>query len=149
LDEPLLEVSTDKVNSEIPSPVAGRLVRTLAAPDEELQVGDPLAKIVVLSAIEKGSSPTPSKEKVAPTPSPTTSEMSDFFSPAVLRTASELGVSLEEMKKSSLLAPRVELQSKILKPMQQARQTQRNAALKISPQHAPRQPALLPLILRK
>ena len=31
LDEPLLEVSTDKVNSEIPSPVAGRLTRILAS----------------------------------------------------------------------------------------------------------------------
>ena len=45
LDEPLLEVSTDKVNSEIPSPVAGRLTRILASVDEELQVGEPLGQI--------------------------------------------------------------------------------------------------------
>src|SRR3989344_3751741 len=43
LDEPLLEVSTDKVNSEIPSPVAGVLEKILADVDVELQVGEPLA----------------------------------------------------------------------------------------------------------
>ena len=44
-DEPLLEVSTDKVNSEIPSPVSGVLVEILAQNDQELQVGEPLAVI--------------------------------------------------------------------------------------------------------
>ena len=39
LDEPLLEVSTDKVNSEIPSPAVGILKEIHAAPDQELQVG--------------------------------------------------------------------------------------------------------------
>lgn len=99
LDESLLEVSTDKVNSEIPSPVAGRLTRILASADEELQVGDPLAKISVSSAAEKSYAPTPQVEKVSSAPAQTTGEMREFFSPAVLRTASELGVSLEEMKK--------------------------------------------------
>lgn len=45
LDEPLLEVSTDKVNSEIPSPTAGILRQILAQPDQELQVGEALAII--------------------------------------------------------------------------------------------------------
>jgi len=45
LDEPLLEVATDKVNSEIPSPVKGILKEVLAKVDQELDVGAPLAII--------------------------------------------------------------------------------------------------------
>ena len=52
-DEALLEVSTDKVNSEIPSPVAGILQAILAQTDQEVQVGEPLG-IVAL----KGSAST-------------------------------------------------------------------------------------------
>ncbi|WP_018134380.1 2-oxoglutarate dehydrogenase, E2 component, dihydrolipoamide succinyltransferase [Acaricomes phytoseiuli] len=45
VDEPLLEVSTDKVDTEIPSPVAGVLEEILVAEDETAEVGSPLAKI--------------------------------------------------------------------------------------------------------
>ncbi len=45
VDEPLLEVSTDKVDTEIPSPVAGKLTKILAAEDETVEVGGDLAII--------------------------------------------------------------------------------------------------------
>ena len=45
LDEPLLEVSTDKVDTEIPSPVAGVLQEILVAEDETVPVGAALAVI--------------------------------------------------------------------------------------------------------
>ena len=45
VDEPLVEVSTDKVDTEIPSPVAGVLLEQLAAEDDEVEVGAPLARI--------------------------------------------------------------------------------------------------------
>src|SRR3954454_22173177 len=45
VDEPLLEVSTDKVDTEIPSPVAGTVTRLLAAEDETVPVGADLAVI--------------------------------------------------------------------------------------------------------
>ena len=45
VDEPLLEVSTDKVDTEIPSPVAGKLTKILAAEDETVEVGGDLAMI--------------------------------------------------------------------------------------------------------
>ncbi|GAB3249842.1 2-oxo acid dehydrogenase subunit E2 [Arthrobacter pigmenti] len=45
VDEPLLEVSTDKVDTEIPSPVAGVIEEILVAEDETAEVGSPLAKI--------------------------------------------------------------------------------------------------------
>ncbi|MEX3566878.1 2-oxoglutarate dehydrogenase, E2 component, dihydrolipoamide succinyltransferase [Micrococcus endophyticus] len=45
VDEPLVEVSTDKVDTEIPSPVAGVLQEILAEEDETVEVGAPLATI--------------------------------------------------------------------------------------------------------
>src|SRR4051794_9069456 len=44
-DEPLLEVSTDKVDTEIPSPAAGVLSRIVVAEDETADVGSELAVI--------------------------------------------------------------------------------------------------------
>ncbi|MET1034075.1 MAG: 2-oxoglutarate dehydrogenase, E2 component, dihydrolipoamide succinyltransferase [Arthrobacter sp.] len=45
VDEPLLEVSTDKVDTEIPSPVAGVIEEILVAEDETADVGAPLVRI--------------------------------------------------------------------------------------------------------
>ncbi|WP_138442925.1 2-oxoglutarate dehydrogenase, E2 component, dihydrolipoamide succinyltransferase [Sinomonas susongensis] len=45
VDEPLVEVSTDKVDTEIPSPIAGILEEILVAEDETAEVGAPLARI--------------------------------------------------------------------------------------------------------
>ena len=46
-DEPLVEVSTDKVDAEVPSPASGTLVRILVGPDETVQVGAALGEIEV------------------------------------------------------------------------------------------------------
>jgi pyruvate dehydrogenase E2 component (dihydrolipoamide acetyltransferase) len=53
VDEPLLEVSTDKVDTEIPSPAAGVLLEIKAAEDETVEVGAVLA--VIGDADESGS----------------------------------------------------------------------------------------------
>ncbi|OFN77841.1 2-oxoglutarate dehydrogenase, E2 component, dihydrolipoamide succinyltransferase [Corynebacterium sp. HMSC074E01] len=45
VDEPLLEVSTDKVDTEIPSPVAGTLVEILAEEDDTVDVGAVIARV--------------------------------------------------------------------------------------------------------
>ncbi|TGJ97218.1 2-oxoglutarate dehydrogenase, E2 component, dihydrolipoamide succinyltransferase, partial [Actinotalea fermentans ATCC 43279 = JCM 9966 = DSM 3133] len=45
IDEPLLEVSTDKVDTEIPSPFAGVLEQILVQEDETVEVGTDLAVI--------------------------------------------------------------------------------------------------------
>ena len=45
VDEPLLEVSTDKVDTEIPSPVAGVIEAILVAEDETVEVGTILVTI--------------------------------------------------------------------------------------------------------
>src|SRR3712207_3022652 len=63
VDEPLLEVSTDKVDTEIPSPVAGTLLEIKVAEDETVEVGADLA--IVGSA---DAAPAPVEEKPAPAP---------------------------------------------------------------------------------
>jgi len=45
VDEPLLEVSTDKVDTEIPSPIAGVIEEILVAEDETVEVGTALVRI--------------------------------------------------------------------------------------------------------
>ncbi|NGX37898.1 MAG: Dihydrolipoyllysine-residue acetyltransferase component of pyruvate dehydrogenase complex [Chlamydiae bacterium] len=93
-DEPLLEVSTDKVNSEIPSPIAG-IVKTIhAQPDQELNVGELLATIAQEGAAAP-KPPSPSKpQEAAPT-----EEMKDYYSPALLRLARENNISFDELGK--------------------------------------------------
>src|SRR5262249_52982856 len=41
----MVEVSTDKVDAEVPSPAAGTVTKILVQPDEEIEVGKPLAEI--------------------------------------------------------------------------------------------------------
>jgi len=57
IDEPLLEVSTDKVDTEIPSPVAGTLQEILVAEDETVPVGADLA--VIGEGAASADSPAP------------------------------------------------------------------------------------------
>ncbi len=55
-DETLLEISTDKVDSEVPSPAAGTLVEILAEEDETIEVGQAIAIISTGKSAGSGSS---------------------------------------------------------------------------------------------
>jgi 2-oxoglutarate dehydrogenase E2 component (dihydrolipoamide succinyltransferase) len=68
VDEPLLEVSTDKVDTEIPSPVAGVLSKIVVAVDQTVAVGAELA-VINESGSAAASAPVVS-EPVAQTPAP-------------------------------------------------------------------------------
>ena len=62
-DEPLLEVSTDKVDTEIPAPASGTLLRIVAGEDEVVQVG---AELAVIGDPSEGSTPAaPPREAAA------------------------------------------------------------------------------------
>ena len=68
VDEPLLEISTDKVDTEIPSPAAGTLLEIRSAEDDTVEVGAVLAVIGEASEAEGGgapSEPEPARETPA------------------------------------------------------------------------------------
>jgi pyruvate dehydrogenase E2 component (dihydrolipoamide acetyltransferase) len=71
VDEPLVEVSTDKVDTEIPSPVAGVLVSITADEDATVPVGGELARIGVGAEAGAPSAPNaPPAPKPEPKPEP-------------------------------------------------------------------------------
>ncbi|MFF7947456.1 2-oxoglutarate dehydrogenase, E2 component, dihydrolipoamide succinyltransferase [Streptomyces griseorubiginosus] len=73
-DEPLLEVSTDKVDTEIPSPAAGVLLEIVVGEDETAEVGAKLAVIgapgAAPAAAQAPAAPAPAAEAPAPAPAP-------------------------------------------------------------------------------
>jgi 2-oxoglutarate dehydrogenase E2 component (dihydrolipoamide succinyltransferase) len=108
-DEALLEVSTDKVDTEIPSPVSGVLIEITVAEDGVAQVGGQLGVLGTEStsapapAVETPAAPTtaPAPAPVAPvaTPAPvasgqTINNSSAYATPLVRKLASERGVDL-------------------------------------------------------
>jgi pyruvate dehydrogenase E2 component (dihydrolipoamide acetyltransferase) len=77
VDEPLLEVSTDKVDTEIPSPAAGVLTKILVAEDETVEVG---AELAVIGGDGDGGAPAgqpASAEDAAETPQTPNEQVQD------------------------------------------------------------------------
>ena len=122
LDEILLEIGTDKVDSEIPSSAAGILVEILAEPNDVIDVGKVIAKIntdVSDTAVAtepniktESQKPTPtvssakselevSMRKGASTSTPAVEKAKKFYSPVVMKIASEKGIALNELEKIS------------------------------------------------
>ncbi|MBK9740623.1 MAG: 2-oxoglutarate dehydrogenase, E2 component, dihydrolipoamide succinyltransferase [Actinobacteria bacterium] len=69
-DEPLLEVSTDKVDTEIPAPASGVLLSISVGEDETVAVGAELAVIGDSSAAPAPAAVAPESEPAAPAPEP-------------------------------------------------------------------------------
>lgn len=87
IDEPLLEVSTDKVDTEIPSPVAGVLQKIVVQVDSTVAVGAELAIIAESSGATKAATPAPTPTPTptsapAPTPSPAPPPVAQVSTPA-------------------------------------------------------------------
>jgi 2-oxoglutarate dehydrogenase E2 component (dihydrolipoamide succinyltransferase) len=111
LDEPVLEIATDKVDSEIPSPVAGVLSEILFAEGDTILVNAVIAKITTDAAVSGSQSPVtptsaPASAPAATTPvaSPTSAPTENytqsdrFYSPLVKNIAKEENVSLAELE---------------------------------------------------
>ncbi|GAB2982029.1 2-oxoglutarate dehydrogenase, E2 component, dihydrolipoamide succinyltransferase [Nocardioides montaniterrae] len=79
VDEPLLEVSTDKVDTEIPSPVAGTLLEIKAAEDETVEVG---AVLAVIGAADESAAPADAPAPEAPAAADTAEEPAQAEQPA-------------------------------------------------------------------
>ncbi|WJS92460.1 2-oxoglutarate dehydrogenase, E2 component, dihydrolipoamide succinyltransferase [Microbacterium testaceum] len=90
VDEPLLEISTDKVDTEIPSPVAGTLQEILVQEDETVNVGAALARI--------GSGAAPAAQPAEPAPAPAAEEKSAAPAPAAEQKPAEQPAPAAEEK---------------------------------------------------
>lgn len=117
-DEPVLEIATDKVDSEVPSEVEGTLVEKLFEADDVVQVGQTIAIIETEGEVPSGSDDdeidldledeeeSEYAEEVAESVevaketagSNDFSESSRFYSPLVKNIAKEEGISLEELE---------------------------------------------------
>lgn len=120
-DETLLEISTDKVDTEVPSPESGVLTEILVEEQETVEVGTPLAKISLsgkapktkksktkkTSAKGEKKSQEKETEKESPVETPPSQaeyevfnkakDSNKFFSPLVLNIASKEGISFDEL----------------------------------------------------
>lgn len=91
VDEPLLEVSTDKVDSEVPSPIAGVVTEILVQEDETVDVGTVLCRVG-----NSAAAPAQSSAPAAPAASPTPAAPAAPAAPAV-PPAPSLPDNLEEL----------------------------------------------------
>ena len=123
-DEPILEIATDKVDSDVPSPYDGILLEQRFRVDEVAQVGDVIALIEIEGDTEETAIPVdPEPESYPettpePTPRPVTPEVPEavvapapsspegadreersgrFYSPLVKNIAAEEGITIEEL----------------------------------------------------
>ncbi|MBI2237339.1 MAG: E3 binding domain-containing protein, partial [Actinobacteria bacterium] len=102
LDEPLLEISTDKVDTEVPSPAAGVVARILVAEGETVAVGTQLAEIQAGEGAAGAGTPPdsaqiPSQAPEEATPSPERGPRSEILSPLVRKLAAEHNVDLSQV----------------------------------------------------
>jgi 2-oxoglutarate dehydrogenase E2 component (dihydrolipoamide succinyltransferase) len=104
VDEPLVEVSTDKVDTEIPSPVAGTLISITAEEDVTVSVGGELARIGS-GAAAPAPKPEPTPEpQPEPVPQPAAESASTagasgapYVTPLVRKLAAENNIDLTEL----------------------------------------------------
>lgn len=109
IDETVLEIATDKVDSEIPSPFEGKLIKKLFNENDVVQVGTVIAIISSDAGATVSETPktsTPAQQTAAVTTSTSVSAQTQtvdfsgsdkFYSPLVKSIAKEEGVSVEEL----------------------------------------------------
>jgi 2-oxoglutarate dehydrogenase E2 component (dihydrolipoamide succinyltransferase) len=109
LDEPVLEIATDKVDSEVPSPFAGVITKILFNVNDVVPVGKAIAILQTdASAATKSAAPVsalkPEPPKVESKPvaqaaaTPAAPQGGRFYSPLVLNIARSEGISMAELE---------------------------------------------------
>ena len=112
MDESVLEIATDKVDSEVPSAVEGVLIKQLFNEDDVVLVGQAVAIIETDASAAGSSAPKASKETpkevavaeeivekaMEKTTLPKSSDSNKFFSPLVRSIAQEEGMSMTELE---------------------------------------------------
>src|SRR5215213_2045903 len=88
-DEMVCDITTDKIDVEVPSPASGRLAKIVAEPGDTVPAGEPIAEI------DTGARPG----EAHPEEDHGSAEIdrSDFHSPVVRRMASEHGIDLTQV----------------------------------------------------
>jgi 2-oxoglutarate dehydrogenase E2 component (dihydrolipoamide succinyltransferase) len=99
-DEPLLELETDKVTVEIPSPATGKLAEILKQPTEEVEPGQILARVRLAEASDAGAADPKRTAAAAATQSRALPEGGEILSPAVRRLHTAHALSAHELKGS-------------------------------------------------
>ena len=113
LDEILLEIGTDKVDSEIPSSASGVIIELLAEPNDVIEVGKAIAKIDSEKHAEELPGDSKKSDESLIEKSPDSIEQSNtappnndielkdkkFFSPVVMKIVAENQLSLTELEK--------------------------------------------------
>jgi 2-oxoglutarate dehydrogenase E2 component (dihydrolipoamide succinyltransferase) len=107
-DETIADVTTDKVDVEIPSPASGRLARIIAEPGESVPVGEPMAEIdggakpgeahPEEEATGSGAQAVPEASDERPVTRDDGPDRSGFVSPVVRRIADKHDVDLERVQ---------------------------------------------------
>ena len=85
-DEPIVELETDKVTLEVPSPVAGQLEEIIAAEGATVEVGALLARVVEGPMVSKAATKSPAKPSEKPAATKTEA-------PATVKTAEAVDTS--------------------------------------------------------
>src|SRR5687767_338165 len=113
VDEAVLEIATDKVDSEVPSPVAGVVQKLLYKEGDVVAVGKAIA---VFETEGEGQSSKPKVQSSKPVPQPVKSEIRNqksemqqprsvssdrFYSPLVMNIARQEGISMSELESLS------------------------------------------------
>jgi 2-oxoglutarate decarboxylase len=102
----VVEVSTDKVDAEVPAPASGTITKILVGPDETIDVGKPLAEMTKGAAPsgDGAAAPAPAKEAEPPAPAaaPVDTDTGDGAkaTPVARRAAQANGVDLKGVKGS-------------------------------------------------
>src|SRR2546423_163018 len=101
LDEPLVEVSTDKVDAELPSPVAGVVEELLAQPDDTVTVGQVVARIREVKGAKPAAKPEPQAPKAeGQEPKADLTNGDANATPVAVRVAAELGIDVSSIQGS-------------------------------------------------
>ena len=138
VDEPLLEVSTDKVDTEIPSPIAGVIEAILVAEDETVEVGTPLVTIGDGSG-STDATPEASAEGVTEAVTPTLPEDAQPAPVAHAAPATVEPVAAPVSVSEQIIAPPQEPPVSAAEPVAQAPSPYAPAP----EQHAPAEPVAL------
>ncbi len=93
-DEPIVEISTDKVDTEIPAPAAGILTAITAPEDAVIEVGAELGRIGSSSGAPVSAPAAPAAPASTPPSAPATSDSPGYVTPLVRKMAADAGIDL-------------------------------------------------------